>query len=50
VLVAVAFSCGLAWSTLRASTASLVPPLVAHLLWDALVLLWLPLDTGWFNR
>ena len=45
VLVAVAFSCGLAWGTLRATTASLVPSLVAHLLWDVLVLLWLPLDT-----
>lgn len=43
VLVAVAFSCGLAWGTLRATTASLVPSLVAHLLWDVLVLLWLPL-------
>ena len=45
VLVAVAFFCGLAWGTLRTTTASLVPTLVAHLLWDALVLLWLPLDT-----
>lgn len=45
VLVAVAFFCGLAWGTLRATTASLVPTLVAHLLWDVLVLLWLPLDS-----
>lgn len=45
VLVAVAFFCGLAWGTLRATTASLVPTLVAHLLWNVLVLLWLPLDT-----
>jgi membrane protease YdiL (CAAX protease family) len=45
VLVTVAFFCGLAWGTLRATTASLVPTLVAHLLWDVLVLLWLPLDT-----
>lgn len=45
VLVAVALSCGLAWGALRTATASLVPTLVAHLLWDALVLLWLPLDT-----
>jgi hypothetical protein len=44
VLVAVAFLCGLAWGALRARTASLVPALVAHLLWDVLVLLWLPLD------
>ena len=45
VLVAVAFFCGLAWGALRATTASLVPTLVAHLLWDMLVLLWLPLHT-----
>jgi membrane protease YdiL (CAAX protease family) len=44
VLVAVAFCCGLVWGTLRATTASLVPSLVAHLLWDALVLFWWPLD------
>lgn len=44
VLVAAAFFCGLAWGALRATTASLVPTLVAHLLWDVLVLLWLPLD------
>ena len=46
LLVAVAFFCGLAWGGLRAVTASLVPSLVAHLLWDGLVLLWLPLGTG----
>ena len=46
VLVAVAFFCGLAWGRLRATTASLVPTLVAHLLWDVLVLLWVPLDAG----
>jgi len=45
VLVPVAFFCGLAWGILRATTASLVPTLVAHLSWDVLVLLWLPLDT-----
>lgn len=44
VLVAAAFFCGLAWGALRATTTSLVPTLVAHLLWDVLVLLWLPLD------
>ena len=44
VLVAVAFFCGLAWGALRARTASLVPTLVAHVLWDVMVLLWLPLD------
>jgi membrane protease YdiL (CAAX protease family) len=44
VLVVVALSCGMAWGALRAASASLVPSLVAHLLWDILVLLWLPLD------
>jgi len=42
VLVAVAFLCGLAWGTLRATTASLVPGLLAHLLWDVAVLHLLP--------
>ncbi len=44
VLVLVAAACGLCWGALRAATGSLVPPLVAHLVWDVLVLLWLPLD------
>jgi membrane protease YdiL (CAAX protease family) len=44
VLVVVALSCGMAWGALRAASASLVPSLVAHLVWDILVLLWLPLD------
>ena len=44
ILVVVAFACGLAWGTLRQASASLVPPLLAHLLWDLLVLVWLPLD------
>jgi membrane protease YdiL (CAAX protease family) len=44
VLVVVALSCGMAWSALRAVSASLVPSLLAHLAWDILVLLWLPLD------
>jgi len=44
VLVAVALSCGMAWGALRAASASLVPSLLAHLVWDILVLLWLPLD------
>jgi hypothetical protein len=33
------------WGALRATTSSLVPTLVAHLMWDVLVLLWLPLDS-----
>jgi CAAX protease family protein len=45
VLVGVALLCGLAWGTLRAATTSLVPTLVAHLVWDALVMLWFPLDS-----
>jgi membrane protease YdiL (CAAX protease family) len=45
VLVMVAFLCGLFWSALRAATSSLVPTLVAHLVWSLLVLLWLPLDS-----
>jgi membrane protease YdiL (CAAX protease family) len=45
VLVLVALACGLAWGALRAASASLVPTLVAHLVWDVLVLLWLPLDS-----
>jgi membrane protease YdiL (CAAX protease family) len=44
LLMAAALCCGLAWGILRVATASLVPTLVAHLLWDVLVLLWLPLD------
>lgn len=45
VLVIVALLCGLFWGALRATTSSLVPTLVAHLVWDFLVLLWLPLDS-----
>ncbi len=45
VLVAAAFGCGLAWGALRVRTASLVPTLLSHLLWNGLVLVWLPLDT-----
>lgn len=44
VLVVVALSCGIAWGALRAASASLVPSLLAHLVWDIMVLLWLPLD------
>lgn len=45
LLVIVALLCGLFWGALRATTSSLVPTLVAHLVWDLLVLLWLPLDS-----
>lgn len=44
VLVFVAFACGLVWGALREASYSLVPPLLAHLLWDLLVLVLLPLD------
>ena len=44
VLLLTAFSCGLVWSALRASTRSLVSALVAHILWDVAILLWLPID------
>jgi membrane protease YdiL (CAAX protease family) len=47
VLVLAALLCGLCWGALRVASGSLVPTLVAHLLWDALVLLWLPLDRRW---
>ena len=46
LLLVVAFLCGIAWGALRAASKSLLPPLVAHLVWDVLVLLWLPLDGG----
>ena len=45
LLVAVALLCGMAWGTLRAASGSLVPSLMAHLVWDVLVFLWLPLDS-----
>lgn len=44
VLVVAALLCGMVWGALRAASASLVPSLLAHLVWDILVLLWLPLD------
>jgi len=44
VLVLAALFCGLAWGGLRAASGSLVAPLVAHVLWDLFVLLFLPLD------
>jgi membrane protease YdiL (CAAX protease family) len=46
VLVLVALGCGLAWGALRAATNSLLSVIVAHLLWDILVLIWLPIDMG----
>jgi membrane protease YdiL (CAAX protease family) len=43
-LVVAAFLCGLVWGALREATGSLVATLVAHLLWDFWVLLWMPLE------
>ena len=42
VLVLAALTCGLCWSALRGATGSLVPALAAHVVWDAVILLWLP--------
>jgi membrane protease YdiL (CAAX protease family) len=44
LLVAMALLCGMVWGTLRVVSGSLVPSLLAHLVWDVLVFLWLPLD------
>lgn len=45
VLLAVALLCGVGWGALRATSGSLVPAVIAHIGWDVLVLLWLPLDS-----
>ena len=42
-LLLTAFACGSIWGALRARTGSLVSGLVAHILWDVVILLWLPL-------
>jgi membrane protease YdiL (CAAX protease family) len=46
VLVLVGLVCGLTWGALRAATDSLSAVIVAHLLWNIIVLIWLPLDMG----
>jgi membrane protease YdiL (CAAX protease family) len=43
LLVTLAFGCGLVWSSLRAATASLLAPFVAHAVWDEVVLFVWPL-------
>lgn len=43
VLVLAAVGCGLVWGGLRATTASLLAPLAAHLLWDEIVLFLAPI-------
>lgn len=42
LLVIVAFVCGIYWSALRAASGSLIPSLVAHLVWDVTLVI-LPL-------
>lgn len=44
VLAMAALLCGFAWGALRLASRTLVPALVAHILWDLFVLLFLPLD------
>jgi CAAX protease family protein len=44
VLTGVALACGVFWSALRASTRSLVPCTLAHLIWDLTVMMLRPLD------
>jgi membrane protease YdiL (CAAX protease family) len=39
LLVGLALACGLFWSGLRSWSGSLVPPLLAHLVWDAVIIL-----------
>ncbi len=43
LLLLVAFGCGLAWGWLRVGTRSLVPPILAHVVWDLGVLVFWPL-------
>ena len=43
ILGLAALACGLVWGGLRAATAGLIAPLVAHLLWDEIVLFLAPL-------
>jgi membrane protease YdiL (CAAX protease family) len=43
LLTLVAGCCGIYWGLLRARTGSLIVPLIAHLMWDLVVMLWLPL-------
>ena len=43
MLLLAALACGLVWGGLRAATAGLIAPLVAHLLWDEVVLFLAPL-------
>ena len=46
VLMIAALGCGLVWGSLRATTAGLVAPILAHVLWDEILLFIAPLTTG----
>lgn len=46
MLVLAALVCGLYWGGLYAIGGRIAPLVVSHALWDALVLLWLPLQTA----
>lgn len=43
LLTLVAGCCGIYWGLLRARTGSLIVPLIAHCMWDLVVMLWFPL-------
>ncbi len=43
LLMIIALGCGTYWSLLRSASGSLLPPLLAHLLWDACVFVLFPL-------
>jgi hypothetical protein len=45
VLMIAALGCGLVWGVLRATTAGLVAPILAHVLWDEILLFIAPLTT-----
>ncbi|MCC2668106.1 MAG: protease [Armatimonadetes bacterium] len=44
LLAVIALACGVYWGLLRAYTGSLIPVLVAHLLWDLAVMVLFPLS------
>jgi membrane protease YdiL (CAAX protease family) len=43
LLPVIALACGLFWGLLRATTRSLVPALICHMLWDVIVFTLVPL-------
>ena len=46
VLMIAALGCGLVWGALRATTAGLVAPILAHILWDEVLIFIAPLTMG----